>query len=125
MLLVDGVLLGHLHGGEDLVTLGVEQRDFLAGIDAVGSRLVGGQGDRDRPEQAVGHLHAVADAFPVGVGHETRQRREAADTHHDDVAGFTGRDVHLRKGGGTVFFCSERIAFEQQRLEISTAVGLH
>ena len=86
--LVDAVLLGHLHGGHDLAGLAVHQGDIRAFLDAVRGELVGRERDRDRPEQAVGHLHAVAHALPVGLGHEAGERGEAADAEHDDVADF-------------------------------------
>ena len=37
----------------------------LSTDQAVGGGLVGGQGDRDRPEHAVGQCHVVAHALPV------------------------------------------------------------
>ena len=61
--------------------------------DRAGGALVGGQRDRDRPEQAARHLHAVAHALPVGMGHEAVERREAADAEHDDVALFARADA--------------------------------
>ena len=64
----------------------IHQRDVAADLDAVGGRAVGGQRDRDRPEQPARRLHAVAHALPVGMGHEAFERREAADAQHDQVA---------------------------------------
>jgi hypothetical protein len=45
--------LGDLHGGHDLVALGIEQGDFVAGLDGVGFLLGGIQGDGHGPEGAV------------------------------------------------------------------------
>ena len=113
VLLVDGVLLGHRHGGQDLAGLGVGQCDVITFIDALGGDFVGGQGDRDRPEQTVGHLHAVTDAFPVCVGHEAFERGEATDTHHNDVTGFAGRYVDPGQAFRTRLLGCQCVALEQ------------
>jgi len=86
--LVDGVLLGQAHGRHDLVTLGVDQRDLLTLVEAVGQGPVGGEGDRDRPEQAIRGLHGIADPLPVEARHEAVERGETTDTEHDQVAHF-------------------------------------
>ena len=40
MVLVDGVLLGDGHGGENVVAFGIEQRDFITVFQFVGGGLV-------------------------------------------------------------------------------------
>jgi hypothetical protein len=77
-------------------------------------RLVGGQRDGDRPEQAVGRLHAVAHALPVAVRHEAVERREAADAQHDDVALLARADLDLRQRLRACQFGLERLALQQQ-----------
>jgi hypothetical protein len=79
----------------------------------------------NRPEQAVGHLVAVAHALPVGLGHEAVQRGEAADTHHDEVAGFTRGHLELGQGSCAGFLGSEGVASEQEGLEFTAAVGAY
>ena len=86
--LVDRVLLGHRHRRQRFAGLRIDQRDRRCRSRSRRRRAVGGQRDGDRPEQAAGRLHAVADALPVGAGHESLERREAADAEHDDVALF-------------------------------------
>ena len=78
--LVDGVFFGDLHGAHHFLGLFIHQEDFLADLDAVGLALVGGQGDGDGPEDAVGQGHFVgAGTFPLGLIHEAFQGSEAAD----------------------------------------------
>ena len=79
------VLLGHLHGAHDFAGFAVNQGDIVADLDAF---VVGRQGDRNGPEQAVGHFVAIAHTLPVSMRHEAVERREAADAQHDKVAGF-------------------------------------
>src|SRR3990172_6743929 len=45
-------------------------------------------------------LHAPPPPLPVGLGHEAGERGEAADAHHDEVAGFARRHLHLRERAG-------------------------
>ena len=40
-----------------------------------------------------GHLHRFAHALPIVVSHEAFERRETADTQHDEVAGFARRQL--------------------------------
>ena len=117
--LVDRVLLGDLHGCHQRVGLGVPQCDLLADLDRVGERLLGGQRDRDRPEEAVlgRHLVLVADALPVGVPHEAVERGEAADSHHDQVAGLAAGQRHRLEALRLLDLGGERRTFEQQRLQ--------
>ena len=72
--------------------------------------------------QSGGHLHAVANALPVGMGHEAVERSEAALAHHDDVTLLAGadRDPGQRRRAGQ--FGLERLALEQQRAQTATAV---
>ncbi len=122
--LVDGVLLGDPHGGEDLVTLGVVQGDVLTLLDGVGGVLGLGQGNRDGPEQAVGHPHAVADAPPVGVGHEALEGREAPDAHHDQVADLTRGQGELGQRRRALPLRGQGPAFEQERPQLAPAVRI-
>ena len=66
--------------------VGVGERDLGAGRDRVGEAAGRRERDRDRPEEAARGAIAVADAAPVGLGHEALERREAADAEHDEVA---------------------------------------
>ena len=120
--LVDAVFLGHLHGAHDVAAFAVDQCDLVAGLDRF---VIGRQGDGDRPEQAVGHLVTVAYAFPVAVGHEAVQRGEAADAHHDEVAGFARGHLDLRQRGGARFFGGECVTRQQQGLEFTATVGAY
>jgi len=121
---VDCVLLGHLHGGEDGAVVGIDQRHIAGDLDALGGGLVGGQRDRNRPEQAGGHLHAVTDTLPVGMGHEAVERGEAALAHHDDVALFAGADLDLGKRCRAGQFGLECVALEQQGTQTAATVRI-
>ena len=117
-LLVDLVRLGHLHGGHDLVRLFRQKSDFGPGSDL----LILRHRDRNGPEDAVGHLHVFADALPVVVAHEAFERREAADTQHDEVAGLARRHLQLRQGLGLLQFLLLLLAFEKKNLQRLAAV---
>ena len=74
-------------------------------------------------EGAVGGLHAVAHALPIGLRHEARKRRKASDAQHDEVALFAGRHFQARQGRGARAFLGEVGFFQEQRLEPLAAVG--
>jgi hypothetical protein len=59
------------------------------------------------------------------VGHEAFQGGEAADAHHDQVAGLARGHLDLGEGLGTGQFGFAGSAFEQQRLQFATTVGFH
>ena len=94
---VDPILLFDRHGREDLAVVRIDERDVAAETDARGVGVARGQRDRDWPEDAVRYVIRVADDAPIGVSHEARQRREAAEPQHDDVAFFARRDLKLWK----------------------------
>jgi hypothetical protein len=121
--LVDRVLLAHFHGGEDVVRIGIDERDIGADLDALGRRLVSRKRYRDRPEETACGAISVAHAAPVCVRHEARERREAADAEHDDVAFFARADAELRQRLRAGALGGEGIAFEQQRIERAGPVG--
>ncbi len=122
--LVDGVLLVHQHGAHD-VAVTVDQRDFLAFGQTVGGGLVGGQGDRDRPEHAVGQRHVVAHTLPVGFPHEAVQRRETADAEHDQIAALAGTEGDFRQRTGRGQRAFPFGAFQQPDVQRFAAVGFH
>jgi len=113
------VLLGHLvlfsdlHGGQDVVLFGIIQGDLVAFLDLVGVFLGGVQADRYRPEGTVGQQVAVADTFPVGLGHKTGQGAEAAVADHDQVAFGAGAQFDLFQAFGFFLFRFQLTAFEQ------------
>ncbi len=102
--------LGDLHGGKDFTF--ANQGDLFTNFDrgGVGSRNV--EGDRYRPEGAVGHLEFLTNALPVSFGHETGKRAETTDTHHDQIAFGTGGDLNLLESCGFLEFCITCTAFE-------------
>jgi len=63
----------------------VEERDVAATAIAEASAMGGRQRDRDRPEEARGRAHAVADPLPSAWVMKPRAR-EPADAEHDEVA---------------------------------------
>ncbi len=117
ILFIDLVLLGHLHGGHDLAALFGDKGDLFAVLDAVGLALGSGEGDRNRPESAVGHFVLSANAFPVVFAHEAFERSETADAHHDKVTDLTGGDADLGQALCLFLFGFELISFEEERLE--------
>ena len=106
--------LGHLvdfldlHGGVDDAVLGL-QGDLLADLDI----LIGVQGHGDGPEGAVGHEEFLAHALPVGLAHETAQRREATDAHHDQVALGAIGNVNGLQAGSLFLLGFQLGAFQQ------------
>ena len=90
------VRLGHLeffrdlHGGHDFIGLRVEQGDFFAVCNAVGIFFGCRQGYRNRPEGSVCRQEIIAYTLPVRLGHESGERAESADSHHDQVTLFPG-----------------------------------
>ena len=80
--LVPGVVgehLGDVEHGQQRAVLG-GQRDALAA-----RRLGDRERDGQRPDRAVGELHALDDALVVGAAHEAAQRRERAAREHVEV----------------------------------------
>ena len=84
-LLVDRIFLVNLHDGEDFAGLGVDERDLLFGMDAIGKVFVYGKCDRDRPEDAAGQFHIQARTAPVVMPHKPIERRIGAHCQHEDV----------------------------------------
>jgi hypothetical protein len=108
--------LGHfelfcdLHGGKNHpVAL---QGNLFAHVDRVGVGLADVQGNRYRPEGAVGKGKVIANAFPVGLGHKAIQGAEAADAHHDQVALGPGADLNLLQAFG-LFLLGDQFASVQ------------
>ena len=124
VVLVDRVLLRDLHGRHQGVGLGVPEGDLLTDGDRVGQGPRGREGDRDRPEQVLlrGHAVLVADPLPVVVAHEPVERREAADPHHDEIAGFAAGQGNLLQLLGLANLAGQRRALEEQRLQSWTAM---
>ena len=93
-------------------------------VIASASSLVGRQGDRDGPEQAVLRRHRVlvADPLPVRLAHEPVEGGEAADAHHDEVAGLAAGDRDLLEAGGLLDLGLARRAFQQQGLQFRASV---
>ncbi|MCZ7654297.1 MAG: hypothetical protein M5R42_08385 [Rhodocyclaceae bacterium] len=123
--LVDGVLLGDLHGGEISPLSGSSSATSepvlmpSATTSSVDSVMGIGQ------EQAVGHFHAVAHAPPVAVRrHEAVERREAADAQHDDVALLAQADLDFRQRLRACQFGLERLALQQQGPQCAPAVRI-
>ena len=95
--------------GRDQEALRIAQPDALAGAQAVDELAGDVEGDRDRPERAVGQAHALEHRLVVGGAEEARERREAAVQQQLQVAqlplgqvpgGVLGRLAP--KGGGFV-----------------------
>ena len=112
--LVGRPFVGDRHDREDHALV-VAQRDVLAGFDAFGEFLADVEGDRHRPERAVGEAHVLDHAVVVGLGQEPLQRVEAAVHQQLEVADLArgqipGRQVPrlelqlLRAFGGDVEF---------------------
>ena len=88
-LLVDRIFLMHVHDGEDVVGLRVDERDFFLLMDTRGNILIDWQRDRDRPEHAVAHFHFDAGTAPIVVPHEAFEGRIGAQGQHEDVGNRT------------------------------------
>jgi hypothetical protein len=127
VLLVDGVLLGHLHGGHQRVRFGVPERDLLADLDGVGEGFPRREGDGDRPEEAVlgRHLVRVADALPVRLPHEAVEGRESPDPQHDEVAGLAAGQRDLLEAVRLLALVLARLPFEEQALELLASVRVY
>ena len=123
--LVDGVLLGDAHRREQPAVIGIGKRDLRAHCDRVGPGAGRRERDRDRPEDARRGAVAVADAFPVGVGHEAVQRREAADAQHHEVALLAGTDFQPRHLRGPRALRGQRLPGQDQRFQGTAAVGIY
>jgi len=114
---------GDFHGGHDLFAFGIEQGDFVAFLDTVGFILSHIQAYRDGPEGAVGRQKVFAYAFPVGLGHETRQGAEPADADHDQVAFDAGRNIDFFQAIGLLEFGLALCAFQQAHGQAFSAMG--
>jgi len=120
--LVDGVFFRDLQGRQDFARFTIGQRDFGTGLDGL---VIRGQRDRNRPEKAIGHFHAIANALPVGMGHEAIQRGKTTDTQHDNVTRFAGAHLDLRQRLGAGHFAGQCRTFKQQRLQCTAAMGIY
>ncbi len=78
----------------------VAQRHALAGCQLLGSGLRDVEGDRHRPQRAVGEPHRLADRVVLALGEEAAQRREGAVGEQLEVADLTGRQVPRREVDG-------------------------
>ena len=92
--LVDGVFLGHPEGPHDRAGLAVDQRDLFARRDPVGEVGLARQRDRDRPEQPIRESHIGAYRAPIGMAHESVERRVRAHRHHHQVRSLAARHRH-------------------------------
>ena len=84
----------------------------MAAAVAASTESVIGIGQKRPARRAI----VVADALPIGAGHEAVERREAADPEHDQVALFARADAdraqRLRAGA----LRRELFALQHQRL---------
>ena len=117
------VALADLHGSVDRAI--ADEGNFLAGLDILGIFSGDVHGDRNRPEGAVGEQHVIADALPVGLVHEAIERREAADTHHDEVALGARRNFNLFQAFGFLELIFKSFSFEQAADEAFSTMRGH
>lgn len=96
---------------------GVKLTRHGAGLSSVNR-----QGDRDRPEGAIGGLHISADALPVSFAHESVERRETTDTHHDQITVLARGDIDTRKRGSLGLLVPELIALQEHSGETLATV---
>ena len=90
--LVRGPAVGHRHRCQDHAFL-VAQRDILADLDTFGKALRDIQGDRDRPQRAVGQAHILDDAIVIVFAQEPFQRVEAAIHQKLEVADLARQQI--------------------------------
>jgi hypothetical protein len=83
-----------------------------------------GQGHRDRPEDAGGEAHLLAYLAPIGTRHETIQGCESADSQHQQIASFPGRNRQARQRGSPAQFIGALIAVQQKRFQTNSAMRL-
>ena len=121
-LLVDGVLLGHAHRSERLSTVGVGQGDAISDPNRLRDSRIDRQRNRNGPEDARRHAVVPTHALPVGVAHESIERRKAADAEHDDVALFARAHGDFAQRCGARSLGDKRLALQHERLESASAV---
>ena len=114
MLFVDLVFFPNFHRAHEGIGFAVVEGDVVTFIETCGGAVVDGQGDGDGPEDAVIEAHFIADTFPVLFAHETIQRSEGADAHHDQVRSFTAGHHDFGKGFGTLDFACPHILGQQE-----------
>lgn len=98
---VVGIFFLHGHRSEQ-ATLVVLEGDFLADVYFGGYVVGRAEGDRNRPNRAIGQPHVFADADKIGFAHESGQRRKSADRDHFQIALLAWRERYRRQGGGVV-----------------------
>jgi hypothetical protein len=74
----------------------VPEHELGAGTESTSNGIRNVEGDRDRPQSAVGQAHAGADRLVVGPAEEAPQRREAAAQQQLDIAELPSRQVPRR-----------------------------
>ncbi len=110
-----------LHGGIDL-TISF-QGDLIANFDCCGISSRSVEHNRNWPESTISQQEVFANAFPVSFGHKAVQRRETADTEHDQVAFNLGRDFDFFQTCGFFQFSVQSSAFKLTTYKTFPAMG--